>query len=713
MRAKKIAGYLLGFFLVLVFSFSPGGQQAAPPDIVITDIEFEIIPQPTEGERPQLKEKQAILGDIIRIRAVIANKGGPVGKFRVEFFFLEDITKETDQIDTVVVYGLKEGEELKPTATWNTSWLIPGEYVIIARAIPEGEDPNTLCDNEIPRGECDGEPAKPPTDYTLVILTEGLAISQPRVGSPIPKCPMGEDTIEQTDLFQITNLGTIDIKQNDLGLKSFYKPSLTAEPESANYARIDFLFPSPVPRGERGTLRINLDFQEFNEIFYPYPKEPKLGDVNQVQLVLQLDPGGRRIFIPGKRELLKFYTSVDRWRFPLPKGCAGAGDREHQEGESVKIPPAVAPDERMIYHILVAKDGTNILFALSPETGGKDWELPLPEGVEAQGIAIGKGKDGAGNIIDVVYVSASNGHVYAIGKPREKPPEIFWEGPKKEGALENIGSSLTKPLIVTDEQGMTKSIYAGSEKGLYAINPDGNLQWFQEGNVTRSPIYTKIGGTDVIWYASNDEIRKVNGENGDILERSEFAPITTSLKKSSLDEKIIIYFGTNAGTIYALDENLKSVGEQLKTIEPNDVTGIAIAKQSRNPEKDIIFATIVDGEIHAREFDGREFFEIQEEDWEERIEKELDVFTDEENKALGVLITSSTKTTPIEGRLRAISPEDLAKQLEVEIWGERVEFEFTTPGKRMTSPIVLPKNKMVLVGSEDGFLYAFDLSQFK
>jgi len=72
-----------------------------------------------------------------------------------------------------------------------------------------------------------------------------------------------------------------------------------------------------------------------------------------------------------------------------------------------------------------------------------------------------------------------------------------------------------------------------------------------------------------------------------------------------------------------------------------------------------------------------------------------------------VLIVSSF------GELRALS-RGLDKLLEVEIWGDsNVPFQFDS-GQEMTAPVVNTEgDPLLLIGSADGYLYAFDLSQLQ
>jgi len=152
-KRSRAGGVIGGLLLSLVLGWA---ALAAGPDIAVTDIEFGIVAGPGSASRPTLSENQAVLGDTVRVRAVVENQGdGSAGVFNVEFYFIEKSSLETDRIGRATVFGLAPGEELKPAVTLDTSLLGPGIYEIVVKADPEGVlNEANLCNNEIPRATC-------------------------------------------------------------------------------------------------------------------------------------------------------------------------------------------------------------------------------------------------------------------------------------------------------------------------------------------------------------------------------------------------------------------------------------------------------------------------------------------------------------------------------------------------------------------------------
>jgi outer membrane protein assembly factor BamB len=700
--ARRTVRCLAGFgCILLLFLFSTGRPNAAP-DVVVTDIEFRIFPK---SAIPALGERQAILGDKVRIWAVLTSRGGSAGEFNVAFSYLEETTKETAQIGKQTVTEIPQDEVRRVPQMWDTSELIPGRYGIIVVADPEGalkEGDGQRCNNVIPRGKCDNEPAKRGEQYYITILKQGFAISPPSVSESIPPCPMGQVTQSVAVLF--INLGTEKI--TSVGITGSYRLSISGRWDPLDYViiRSGPSAQNPVQPGASGTISATIDYEAFSRSFTNHG----LGQSNSLQLKLEVIANGEKvadILVPEVREqLLHIYPSVDRWTFPRRSGCAWTakpGEVEQQPGETVKVAPAVSPSGETVYHVIL-KDGQSSLVALSTDAGRQLWEF-AGFGKEVGSPTVGK--DSEGN--EVIYLSSSDGDVFAV-TAKDKGGELRWKGPDR-----GIGRSLTKPVVVLDTQGRTKMIYIGSDTGLHAIDPEGNLKWSYTQDdttpiqITQPPLIVTTKGTaTTICFASGGSIYNV-GEDGKKVASQLFSsasPISTPLKLLPLGDKNYIYFGVDNGEVYVVDEaSLKRVGDPIRLVG-GKVTGIRVTKEGNS--KHVIFATTADGTIYRLEFKGDKLEKTAEASFTREIESELDVFTDAKDQALAVLVTSK------KGELRAISP-DLSKVLKVKIWGEEALFSFDTKDKPMTSPVVDPLNKMVLVGSEDGFLYAFDLSQFK
>ena|GEM_PF-3943125 len=729
MQCGRYIRLILGFMLVFVIPFALAGQESGAPDIAMTDIQFEIIPQAPQGERPALVgEDQAIIGDIVRLRAVVENRGdAPAGRFRVDFFYEEKETKETDIIGTATIFGLDMGDSKKPAVSWNTSTLIPGVYEIYAEAgLNDKLGETDRCNNVIPRGECDGERSVQAKSVTILRL--GLHISEGTGKTAIPTCPMGRyEDVAPSIALGFTNVGTEMIEKGGLKLNNCYRLTPTQDFTCLQGFTKPLLGSLPYKDrrpGEKINDFLTVLYDKFDDIFAN--SKAGLGVSNEIQLKLEFTPNTgeakegetRRLFIPSPDQFLKFYSRVDLWTFPKREGC---GDPQHREGEEVRVPPAVASDGRV--YPVISTAGKSDLYALT-ELGGEDGHYALDAEIKEQPVAV---RIDANNTMIYLISSSPDSHVYAIqdflnpdsGK-RELREE--WRYPS-DG--EKIGDNLTRPYVVLSEPGKIEMILVGSENGLYALDSEGKLEWSlsKVGGepiwVSKSPIITTEGGT-AIWFATrgtggrkNRVIRcqNISGEEQldcrTVLESSEqvTTPLVTNQAKNT------IFFGTDEGNLYAYPGEYSVT---LKTTGTKNVTGLKVTRRGKN---DVLYASTKDGTLYEIEFNGDNLEKISEhKPIGEMVGTTLDVLTEKVEDSQGNLIVEAGEAlavliTTAEGKLYAIDP-DLEEVMTVNIWNQKPAFVFSTPKNTMTAPIVDPWNRRALVGSTDGFLYAFDLSQF-
>lgn len=729
MQRGRYIRLILAFMLVFVIPFALAGQESGAPDIVMTDIQFEIIPQEPQGERPALvSEDQAIIGDVVRLRAVVENQGGAsVGRFKVDFFYEEKETKETDIIGTATVFGLDVGDSKKPAVSWNTSNLIPGVYEIYAEGgLNDGLGETNTCNNVIPRKECDGERSVQAKSVTILRL--GLHISEGTGKTAIPTCPMGryEDAAPSIAL-GFTNIGTDMIEKGGLDLNNCYRLTPTQDFTCRQGFTKPLLGSLPYTDrrpGEKINDFLTVLYNKFDDIFAN--SKAGLGVGNEIQLKLEFTPKSgegkegetRRLFIPSPVQFLQFYSRVDLWTFPKREGC---GVPQHREGEEVRVPPAVASDGRV--YPVISTAGKSDLYALT-ELGGEDGHYgTLDAEIKEQPVAV---RIDANNTLIYLVSSPPDSRVYAIRDfrdPTSRKRELReeWRYPS-DG--EKIGDNLTRPHVVLSEPQRIEMILVGSEQGLYALDPEGELKWSlsevdgEPIRVSKSPMTTE--GGMVIWFATrgtggqkNRVIRcqNIGGEEQldcrTALESSEqvTTPLVTNQARNT------IFFGTDEGNLYAYP------GEHsvtLKTTGTKNVTGLKITRSGR---KDVLYASTKDGTLYEIEFNGDNLEKIKEhKPISEMVGTTLDVLTEKVEDAQGNLIVEAGEAlavliTTAEGNLYAIDP-DLEKVMTVDIWNQKPDFVFSTPENTMTAPIVDPWNRRVLVGSTDGFLYAFDLSQF-
>lgn len=705
-RGVNRTGWIVGLLFLATLSLSAATQETGSPDIAVTDVEFEVIPPASGGPRAQLGENQAILGDTVRVRAVIRNEGEGLAKeFDVEFFFREFASKETDKIGTATVFGLNPGEEIKPAVSLETSVLAPGIYEIIVKADPEGrvgENSATLSNNEIvPPSQ--GEEAKRPSPYALTLLGSGATISAVTVTetSVIPMCRMGP--LLPTLTAEFYNVGTVPLTRRDLRVDSFYRTDLGKPFADLGTNLRILLTNTDMQPGEYTQAFLYWDLSGLDQVF----TERGLRRSNDVQLKFVITPIAeagapsslpREFVMPAKRKLSHFYSPVDLWTFPYEPTCAAAPQGGAEAGGAVKVPPTIGPDN-LIYHVLSTPVGDRLYTLKS--NGEELWHKDFSATLTA--VAIGRYDVTEETESTILYLGTSDGKLFALrNRQVQKNPVLYvvesvWE--------KTVGAVSARPTVAGDKS----RVIVGAANGLFVFDESGNVktQVTNKGAVSRTPLY--VDATHEVWFASGNTVYKASEDGAIVCSHDAGSAVTTSLETNP--DQTVVYFGTERGLLWAVDAAAPKGTECKEKRSLNlksPVRGVSVVREN-NSSKDSIYVTTDDGYVHRLRYQPPTLTE------EDVLETDLRLGSIKTSPAVlmgggevrGVFVTSTY------GELRGFSP-GLDAVLEVKIWGESdVPFELNSASEQeMTPPVVNAGIETLLVGSADGFLYAFNVASF-
>lgn len=710
-RGLKRIGWVAGLALLCALFVGALAQAAGEPDVAVTDIEFEVIAQGSGATRLALTESQAILGDVVRVRAVVQNDGdGPAGVFGVEFYFLEVSSQETDRIGSATVFGLAVGQQLKPAVSLDTSGLAPGVYQIVVKADPEGflgEDGSNLCNNEIPRAACLGEEAKVASDYVLTLLRVGPNISdvETAVGA-LPKCRMGPLTRRLTAGFY--NVGTVSLTRRNLKVDSFYRTDLTGSFASLSSNLTVALIPSESKPGTHAEAFITLDYDKLDTVF----EKRGLRQSNDIQLKIVITPFAddgtpsalpREIVLPAKRQLSSFFSPVDLWTFPQQTGCAPSPEGGAVAENAVKVEPTVGPDGLIYY---VPGPNADRLYALNSR-GEELWERAY-SGEQLTSVAFGRYDDVAEST--VLYVGTSAGRLYAVKNSRA-PEQEPTATPVKYVVTEIwkavVGAMSSRPTVSADKT----RVAVGSANGLFVFDETGasKLEFTSKGAVNGPPVY--IDKTHEIWFAAGNSVYKVAEDKTIVCTIDAGSAVTTPLEANPAQS--VVYFGTLRGLLFAVDAAAPKGQEckEKRSVNLNSsVRGLSVVREDVEGP-DLVYVSTDDGYVRRLSFDPSDpssalaAEEVSAPELKLISIKTAPAVLVAESRVRAVLVVSWL------GELRALS-RNLDELLGVEIWGNLdVPFAFDS-GQEMSLPVVnTERDPILLIASADGYLYAFDLSQ--
>jgi outer membrane protein assembly factor BamB len=697
--------------LLAALSLGAVGQAAGKPDIAVTDIEFEVIAQGSGATRPALSESQAILGDAVRVRAVVQNVGdAPAGVFSVEFYFLEVSSQETDRIGSAAVFGLDVGQQLKPAVSLDTAGLAPGVYQIVAKADPDGflaEDGANLCNNEIPRPACLSGEAKAGSDYALTLLRLGPNVSDVSTAvDALPECRMGPLTPGLTVSFY--NVGTVPLTRRNLKVDSFYRTDLAGSFASLSPNLIVALIPSESKPGGHAEAVVTLDYDRLNTVF----QKRGLRESNDIQIKIVITPLAdngtpsalsRELVLPTKRQLSSFFSPVDLWTFPQQTGCAPSAQGGPAPEGAVKVEPTVGPDG-LIYYI----PGPNAdrLYALNSK-GDELWEF-RQTGSRLTSVALGRYDDVAESTI--LYVGSSDGHLYALKNGRSPKLEsaatpVRYVVEQVDGWPVDVGAVSFSPTVSLDKA----RVAVASANGLFVFDESGKVkvELASKGAGSGPPVY--VDKTHEVWFAAGNSVYKVAEDETVVCTIDAGSTVTTPLVANP--GQSVIYFGTLRGLLFAVDAAAPKGQEckEKRSVSLNSpVRGLSVVREDAEGP-DLIYVTTDDGYVRRLSFDpssSSSTLAVEEVSELKLISiKTAPAVLVAESRVRAVLVVSWL------GELRALS-RNLDELLSVEIWGNAdVPFAFNS-GLETSLPVVnTERDPILLVGSADGYLYAFDLSQ--
>lgn len=674
------------------------------PDISVTDIEFGIVAQGGAGSRPSLSENQAILGDTVRVRAVVHNNGDSAsGVFSVEFYFIEISSQETDRIGSATVFGLAPGEQLKPAVTLDTSALAPGIYEIVVKADPGGTLGETnLCNNEIPREACPGDVSKESSAYTLTLLRQGAAISDVQAGTTLafPMCRMG--ALVSSQALNFYNVGTESLSRTDYRVSIAYRTDLTDSFTDLATSLLATSQPSLSNPGEETTLFVGWSDSLLNKVFGEISDSEHdlyvgLGKSLPIQIRISIAPIGedgtssvlREVFLPAKRERSNLYSTVDLWTFPERPACSASLVAD--TGNTVRVAPAVGPDD-LIYHVLGGPGGDE-LFALNVN-GEVLWSLSLSG--ELTTVAFGRYEGTAEAHTTVLYVGSSDGKLYALRSRKTEDTytvEQLWE--------KSVGAVTARPVVSGDKT----RVIVGSASGLFVFDENGTekAKVTNKGAVSLPPLY--VDATKETWFASGSTVYKASEDAAILCTHNAGSNVTTPLETNA--GQTVVYFGTEDSLLWAIG-TVKGADCKPKTSLDlaSPVSGLSVLRPG-DARRDEIYVTTEDGHAHLVRYAAPTLTQEEDRKLLRKIVETPPALVVSDNRVRAVFVVSPS------GELKAVS-DDLGQVLDVEVWGESVPYQFVS-GKAMTAPVIYTEADpmILLVGSADGVLYAFDLSQLR
>ncbi len=719
-RRIRNAGVVVGWAAVLVI----GGLVVLGADVSVDSLQIGLVEGPTAGDRSALILDQGLIGDTVRVSALVRNDGATAtGEFDVDFFFTEIISGEHGRLATQVVSGIEPGETKRPVIVFDTSTFSPGIYAFSAEADPRNALGDTdPCDNVAPRVACTGVSAENADKYSITLLRQGRHISPLTLRDPFPVCRMGK--LQPSLTVDVYNVGTETLSGSDLAVYGYYRLGLNP-PANVFVPLVTDASNNPVQLakivslgepGQPGTIVITLNYDVFSRQFAPSTTDRDAGavlgraDLAQIRITVQPADGmgtPQDLFLPAQFELSQFYSTVDLWTFPQRSACCSGGCTATT---SVAVEPAVAGG--LVFHIAQAADG-DTMHVLKIRTGEEKGAWSAPSGKTLTSPVATY--DTSANTYRV-YVGSSDGRIYAL------------EGSdKEEGAfLTDLWQSAAGDVIVKGDTRLVLSadkgkLIVGSESGAFVLDAatgQTSRKVTSHTPVTSVPAYFDTTGD--LWFAADQTVYRVPASGSE----SSFNVndrVTTDLVKNR--RETALFFGTQSGYLYALDPTANSSSTmQLWTFytQLRSVVGMSVVSKDDDA---VFFVSSAIGDMARVEYDhGRGFRNLV-------VSSRL-LSPSEIAAAPAVLANAAGDDAAVvfvSGRRqegRTTYPvlqgwdREFKKYENVTVWGTAVPFLFkpeeggATPAALLL-PIVDPETFTLLVASSDGYLYAFDLSQFE
>ena len=384
----------LALLLLLLAAWPAFGADVA---IELSGIEYRVLPAVDHRDQV-LAADQAIAGDIIEVSVGAVNVGSePSSNLQIAFFYTEERSSRHNLIGISTTDAIEGGEAIRPTVYWDTTYLTPGIYIIVAAATSESA--SEISQNKIKTMTAEGTIEEP---KTLKILYEGEAVIWPTVEGAlnvdsddvlqgIPLCSF-EWYDSYTAPFSFTNLGMVPLESLAVAMSLRLTGDAWEDADTQSLPGVDVA--KVVEPGAK--VNANIEWQSldlidatFAAVFGALPRDSRgfkfasLDQAYEMALTFTITPGSNpsptfgpvSLTHPGGATGKGFavYPELLDFVFPAPAACslgtsseiAGATCSSAGAG-AIHVPPA-AGRSGMTY--LAAADE---LFALNRSGKAKD-----------------------------------------------------------------------------------------------------------------------------------------------------------------------------------------------------------------------------------------------------------------------------------------------------------------------------------------------------
>lgn len=707
----------------LALLLAAGGLSVVAADISIGSLQTGIVETASGVDRSSLGLDEAVIGDTVRVSALVTNDGAAAtGEFDVDFFFTETISGEHGRLGTQVVSGLEPGESKRPVVVFDTSTFSPGIYAFSAEADPRGllndSDP---CDNAAPRRACGGTAAESSSKYSLTIVREGRHISQLVLSGAFPMCPMGDiDKLSKRTLTVVVhNVGTQPLTSSDLAVYGYYRQGLTPPANefvplvtdgSGNPVQLSKIV-SFSQGGRAGSISITLNYDTLAQIFAPPSALRDAGEVlgrpNAAQLRITVQTVGgsgasQDIFLPEQFELAQFYSAVELWTFPQRATCCRS---DCAAVVSVSATPAVAGG--VVFHV-VRSTGADTLYALSADTGEVKGIWPAPDGKTLTSPVAAYSESTRTHSI---YIGASNGRVYGLTGLEDDEGGFLRQA--WESTTVGVVTGATYLAVTND----SANVLVGSGSGAYVLNAATGAAVRTVTShvpVSSAPIYRASTGD--LWFPAGNSVYRVP-TTGSEFTYNAGARVTTALTSNA--KGTILFFGTETGDIHAINAQTCAKLDSANLV--SSVVGICTVSADDDA---LIYLTSEKGDIARVEYKQPGGFDERDNSLKftartlqpTSIDSAATVLLSSDGgKALAVAVAGKKREGGVLRPVLQLWKDDLRDFKTVVVWGVSVPYIFkpqeaASADSRLLEPIIDPFTLTLLVPSTDGYLYAFDLN---
>ena len=238
--------------------------------------------------------------------------------------------------------------------------------------------------------------------------------------------------------------------------------------------------------------------------------------------------------------------------------------------------------------------------------------------------------------------------------------------------------------------------------------------------VTTSPAYSNSTGT--VWFASDETVYGLRADGSECSNDVILDQITSNMLLNW--DETVVFFGTDSGDFFAIDAS--STGTTCPIIAQETAllkrTIVGLAGVSDGADA-ILYVTSSIGEIVLVEYDDRRGFDNISNGVDEFEPREIEAApailpTANGKDAAIVFLTGQTRDGRTDRPILQGWDKDLEEYETVTVWSTSASFLFRPEEQgnipeNLLTPVVDAATFTLLVASSDGYLYAFDLGQFK